>query len=62
MKIVSRLFDIQKNNQIKNHFTGVPDTDLRACFNQSTWIPAMNFTVMAFGGAKLPSCIELSSC
>ena len=66
MKIVSRLFDIQKNNQIKNHFTGVPDTDIRACFNQSTWIPAINLlqflqklktswitTVMAFGGATV---------
>ena len=36
MKKVSHVFDIQKNNQFKNSFTGVPDTDMRACFNQST--------------------------
>ena len=36
MKKVSRVYDIQKNNQIKNSFTGVPDTDMRARFNQST--------------------------
>ena len=42
MKKVSRVFDIQKNNQIRISFTGVPDTDMRACFNQSTWSPAMN--------------------
>ena len=36
MKKVSHVFDIQKNNQFKNSFTGVPDTDLRAGFNQST--------------------------
>ena len=36
MKKVSHLFDIQKNNQVKNHFTGAPETDTRACFNRST--------------------------
>ena len=25
MKKVSRVFDVQKNNQVKNNFTGVPD-------------------------------------
>ena len=30
---VSRVIDVQKNNQIKYNFTGVPDTDPRACFN-----------------------------
>ena len=42
MMKVSRVFGIQKNNQIKKNFTGVPDTDVRACFNQSTWCPAIN--------------------
>ena len=42
MKKVSRAFDIQKNNRIKNSSTKVPDTDMRASFNQSTWSPAMN--------------------
>ena len=40
MKKVSRLFDVQKKNQAKNNFTGVPDADPRACFNRSTWSPA----------------------
>ena len=41
MKNVSRVFDIQKKNQIKNSFMGIPNTDMRAIFNRSTWIPAM---------------------
>ena len=36
MKKVSRVIDVQKNNQVKNNFTGVPDTDPRACFKRST--------------------------
>ena len=36
IKKVSRVFDVQKNNQVKNNFTGVPDADPRACFNRST--------------------------
>ena len=31
MKKVSPVFDVQKNNQVKNNLTGVPDTDPRAC-------------------------------
>ena len=42
MKKVSRVFDTQKNNQVKNSFKEVPETDMRGCFNQSTWSPAMN--------------------
>ena len=42
MKKMSCVFDIQKNNQTKNSFIGVPDTDMRSCFNRSTWSPAMN--------------------
>ena len=40
MKKVSRVIDVQKNNQVKNNFPGVPDP--RACFNRSTWSPAIN--------------------
>ena len=39
---VSRVIDVQKNNQLKYSFTGVPDTNPRACFNRSTWSPAVN--------------------
>ena len=42
MKKVSRVFDVQKNNQVKNNFTGVPEADPRACFNRSNWSPAIN--------------------
>ena len=33
---------MQKNNQLKYSFTGVPDTDPRACFNRATWNPAVS--------------------
>ena len=41
-KKVSRVMDVQKNNQLKYNFTGVPDADQRACFNRATWNPAVN--------------------
>ena len=41
-KKVSRVMDVQKNNQLKYNFTGVPETDPRACFNRATWNPAVN--------------------
>ena len=41
-KKVSRVIDVQKNNQLKNNFTGVPEADSRACFNRATWNPAVN--------------------
>ena len=41
-KKVSRIIDVQKNNQLKYNFTGVPETDPRACFNRATWSPAGN--------------------
>ena len=47
------LTDVQKNNQIKNSFTGVPDTDMRACFNRSAWIPAMNMQQLPLGTSHL---------
>ena len=33
---MSRLKDVQKNNQLRYNFTGVPETDPRACFNSGT--------------------------
>ena len=33
-KKVSRVMDVQKNNQLKDNFTGVPEADPRACFNE----------------------------
>ena len=41
-KKVSRVIDVQKNNQLRYNFTGVPETDPRACFNRATWNPAVN--------------------
>ena len=41
-KRVSRVLDVQKNNQLKYNFTGVPEADSRACFNRSTCNPAVN--------------------
>ena len=35
MKKVSHVFNIQKNNQVKNSFTGFPETDMRAFLKQS---------------------------
>ena len=34
-KKVSRIIDVQKNNQLKYNFMGVPETDPRACFNRA---------------------------
>ena len=36
VKKVSRVIDVQKNNQLRYNFTGVPETDPRACFNRAT--------------------------
>ena len=53
IKKVSHVLGIQKNNQIKIIFTGVPDTDMRACFNQSTRSPAMNMQQPPLGTSHL---------
>ena len=53
MKKVSRVFGIQKNNQIRNSFTGVPETDMRACFDRSTWSPAINMRQPPLGTSHL---------
>ena len=51
MKKVS--FDVKKNNQIKNCFTGVPTTDIRSCFDRSTWSPAVNMQQPPLGTSHL---------
>ena len=53
VKKVSRVIDVQKNNQLKHSFTGVPDTDSRACFNRSTWSPAVNLQQPLLGTSHL---------
>ena len=53
MKKVSRVFHVQKNNQKKKNFTGLPDADPRACFNRSTWSPAINMQRPPLGTSHL---------
>ena len=53
MKKVSRVIDVQKNNQLKYSFTGVPDTDSRACFNRSNCSPAVNLQQPPLGTSNL---------
>ena len=53
MKKVYRMFDVQKNNQVKNNFTGVPYADPRACFARSTWSPAINLQQPPLGTSRL---------
>ena len=53
MKKESRVSNIQKNNQIKNSFMGVPNTDMRAIVNRSTWIPAMKMQQPRLGTSHL---------
>ena len=52
-KKVSRVIDIQKNNQLMYNFTGVPETDPRACFNRATWNPAVNLQQPPLGTSHL---------
>ena len=52
-KKVSRVIDVQKNNQLKYNFTGVPETDPRACFNRATWSPAVNLQQPSLGTSHL---------
>ena len=53
VKKVSRVIDVQKNNQLKYSFTGVPDMGSRACFNRSTWSPAVNQQQLPLGTSHL---------
>ena len=52
-KKVSRVMDVQKNNQLKYNFTGVPEADPRACFNPATWNPAVNLQQPPLGTSHL---------
>ena len=52
-KKVSRLIDVQKNNQLKYNFTGVQEADPRACFNRATWNPAVNLQQPPLGTSHL---------
>ena len=52
-KKVSRVIDIQKNNQLRYNFTGVPETDPRACLNRVTWNPAVNLQQPPLGISHL---------
>ena len=53
MKKVSRVIVVHKKNQVKNNFTGVPDTNPRACFNRSNWSPAVNLQQPPLGTSHL---------
>ena len=52
-KRVSRVMDVQKHNQLKYDFTGVPEADPRACFNRATWNPAVNLQQPPLGTSHL---------
>ena len=52
-KKVSQVIDVQKNNQLKYNFTGVPEGDPRACFNRATWNPAVNLQQPPLGTSHL---------
>ena len=52
-KKVSGIIDVQKNIQLKYNFTGVPETDPRACFNRATWSPAVNLQQPPLGTSHL---------
>ena len=52
-KKVSGIIDVQKNNQLKYNFTGVLETDPRACFNRANWSPAVNLQQPPLGTSHL---------
>ena len=52
-KKVSRVIDIQNNNQLRYNFTGVPETDPGASFNRATWKPAINLQQPPLGTSHL---------
>ena len=49
----SLVIDVQKNNQLRYNFTGVRETDPRACFNRATWNPAVNLQQPPLGTSHL---------
>ena len=50
---VSRVIDVQKNNQLKYNFTRVPEADSRACLNRVNWNPAVNLQQPPLGISHL---------
>ena len=52
-KKVSRVIGVQKNNQLRYNFTGVPETDPRACFNRATWNQAVDLQQPPLGTSHL---------
>ena len=52
-KKVSRVKDVQKNNQLRYNFMRVSETDPRACFNRATWSPAVNLQQPPLGTSHL---------
>ena len=52
-KKVSRVINVQKKNQLRYNFTGVPETDPRACFNRATWNSAVNLQQPPLGKSHL---------
>ena len=52
-KKVFRVIYVQKNNQLKYNFTGVPEADSRACFNRATWNQAVNLQQPPLGTSHL---------
>ena len=52
-KKVSRVIDVQKNNQLRYNFTGVPETDPRACFNRAIWNLAVKLQQPPLGTSHL---------
>ena len=52
-KKVSRVMDVQKNNQLKYNFTGFPEADPKACFNRASWNPAVNLQQPPLGTSHL---------
>ena len=49
----SLVIDVQKNNQLRYNFTGVRETDPRACFNRATSNPAVNLQQPPLGTSHL---------
>ena len=49
----SRVLHVHKNKQVKNNFTGVLDTEIRAGFNRSIWSPAVNMEQLPLGRSQL---------
>ena len=60
-KKVSRVIDIQKNNQLRYSFTEVPETDPRACFNRATWNAAVNLQQPPLGTSLGDSLVRVLS-